>query len=76
MLTSITFAQETAPTSTPLEISGSADGYYKYDFAKGENIQTSFATDHSSFSLGMLDLILKKTSGNFSFVGEVAFGPR
>ncbi|WP_310560462.1 outer membrane beta-barrel protein [Flavobacterium sp.] len=76
MLTSITFAQETTPASTPLEISGSADGYFKYDFSKNENIPTSFATDHGSFSLGMLDLILKKTSGKFSFVGDVAFGPR
>lgn len=79
MLTSITFAQEateTAPTSTPLEISGSADGYYKYDFANRANIGTSFATDHNSFSLGMLDLVLKKTTGKFAFVGEVAFGPR
>lgn len=49
MLTaSVTFAQEaeeTAPTSTPLEISGSGDLYYKYDFSKTPNIGTSFATD-------------------------------
>lgn len=76
MLTSVTFAQETETKSTPLEISGSADGYYKYDFAKAENIMTSFATDHSSFSLGMIDIALKKTTGKFSFVGEVSFGPR
>jgi hypothetical protein len=79
MLTSIAFAQETTetPKSTPLEISGSADGYYKYDFAKmSNNIKTSFATDHSSFSLGMLDIALKKTAGKFSFVGELSFGPR
>ncbi|MGA9639042.1 MAG: porin, partial [Flavobacterium sp.] len=52
------FAQD-----TPLEISGSADLYYKYDFAKGENIPTSFATDHNSISLGMIDIALKKTTG-------------
>jgi hypothetical protein len=33
--------------NTPLEISGSADLYYKYDFAKKENIGTSFATDQN-----------------------------
>ena len=69
------FAQD-APKSTPLEISGSADGYYKYDFSKNENIKTSFGTDHNSLSLGMLDIALKKTTGKASFVGELSFGPR
>lgn len=63
-------------TSTPLEISGSVDAYWKYDFAKTSNIPTSFATDHNSLSLGMIDIALKKTSGKASFVGEVSFGPR
>lgn len=75
LMSSMTFAQD-APTSTPLEISGSADGYYKYDFSKNENIKTSFATDHNSLSLGMLDIALKKTTGKASFVGEISFGPR
>jgi hypothetical protein len=57
----IIFAQD-----TPLEISGSADVYYKYDFAKKENIGTSFATDQNSVSLGMLDIALKKTTGKAS----------
>ena len=80
MLTSsMTFAQdaaETAPKSTPLEISGSGDLYYKYDFSKTPNIPTSFGTDQNSLSLGMLDIALKKTTGKASFVGEVSFGPR
>lgn len=80
MLTSsMVFAQdaaETTPKSTPLEISGSGDLYYKYDFAKTPNIGTSFASDQNSLSLGMLDLILKKSVGKASFVGEVSFGPR
>ena len=64
-------------TSTPLEFSGSVDTYYKYDFAKSpNNISTSFATDHNSVSLGMIDLALKKTTGKASFVGEISFGPR
>lgn len=65
------FAQD-----TPLEISGSADAYWKYDFAKTANIPTSFATDHNSVSLGMIDVVLKKKTGKTSFVGEVSFGPR
>ena len=65
------FAQD-----TPLEISGSADAYWKYDFAKTANIPTSFATDQNSLSLGMIDIALKKKTGKASFVGEVSFGPR
>jgi len=61
---------------TPLTISGSVDAYYKYDFAKSSQIGTSFASDHNSFSLGMVDIALKKTTGKTSFVGEVSFGPR
>ncbi len=80
MLTSsATFAQdaaETTPKSTPLEISGSGDLYYKYDFSKSANIPTSFATDQNSLSLGMLDIALKKSVGKASFVGELSFGPR
>jgi hypothetical protein len=68
------FAQDS--TSSPLQISGSADTYYKYDFAKRPNIGTSFAGDQNSISLGMIDLALKKTTGKASFVGELSFGPR
>jgi len=71
LTSSYLFAQD-----TPLEFSGSVDAYWKYDFAKTENIQTSFATDHNSLSLGMIDLVLKKKTGKTSFVGEVSFGPR
>ncbi|WP_348798746.1 outer membrane beta-barrel protein [Flavobacterium adhaerens] len=76
LTTSIAFAQDDAPASTPLEISGSGDLYYKYDFAKVPNITTSFGTDQNSVSLGMLDIALKKTIKNVSFVGEISFGPR
>lgn len=75
LTTSLSFAQEAAE-STPLEISGSGDLYYKYDFAKTQNIKTSFGTDQNSVSLGMLDIAFKKTIKKVSFVGEVSFGPR
>lgn len=71
LTTTVTFAQD-----TPLEISGSADLYYKYDFSGNPNIGTSFATDQNSLSLGMIDIALKKKTGKASFVGEVSFGPR
>lgn len=62
---------------TPLTISGSVDAYYKYDFSQQPaNIPTSFASDHNSFSIGMIDIALKKTTGKTSFVGEISFGPR
>jgi hypothetical protein len=71
-LTSAAFAQD----ATPLQISGSVDTYYKYDFSKTGNIKTSFANEQNSVSLGMIDLALKKTTGKASFVGELSFGPR
>lgn len=71
LTTSVTFAQD-----TPLEITGSADLYYKNDFSGNQNIGTSFATDQNSLSLGMIDIALKKKTGKTSFVGEVSFGPR
>ena len=71
LTTSVAFAQD-----TPLEISGSGDLYYKYDFSKSAQIPTSFATDQNSVSLGMIDVVLKKKTGKTSFVGEVSFGPR
>lgn len=72
-LTSVSYAQE---AQTPLQISGSVDTYYKYDFNKAENIKTYFANEQNSVSLGMIDLALKKTTGKASFVGELSFGPR
>lgn len=75
MTTSFAFAQD-APVTTPLEITGSGDLYYKYDFSKNQNIKTSFGTDQNSVSLGMLDIAFKKTIKKVSFVGEVSFGPR
>jgi len=67
---------QTDSTSTPLEISGSVDAYYKYDFAKTANIPTYFDSDQNSVSLGMIDVALKKKTGKASFVGELSFGPR
>jgi hypothetical protein len=71
-------AQDTIKTTndSPLVIFGSVDAYYKYDFSEHSNIPTSFATDQNSFSIGMLDLGLKKKVGKAAFVGELSFGPR
>lgn len=69
-------------TENGLEISGSVDTYWKYDFsgyksADGtSNIGTSFADEQNSISIGMIDISLTQTVGKASFVGEIAFGPR
>lgn len=70
---SATYAQEEA---SPLQLSGSVDTYFKYDFQKQPNIKTYFANEQNSVSIGMIDLALKKTTGKASFVGELSFGPR
>jgi hypothetical protein len=76
-LVTVTSSGFFANAQDTLAISGSVDTYYKYDFDKlSGNIPTSFALDHNSVSLGMLDLALKKTTGKSSFVGELSFGPR
>ncbi|MHB8209440.1 outer membrane beta-barrel protein [Mucilaginibacter sp.] len=71
-------AQDTVKTTAdaPLVVYGSVDTYYKDDFSGHSNINTSFASDNNSISIGMIDLGLKKTVGNASFVGELSFGPR
>lgn len=85
MFASAYFAQAQDTTkATPasadpgLTIFGSVDTYYKYDFAnrKAGNIATSFATDHNSVSIGMVDLGVKKKYNKALFVGELSFGPR
>jgi hypothetical protein len=71
-------AQDTVKTTAdaPLVLYGSVDTYYKDDFSGHGNIPTSFASDNNSVSIGMIDLGLKKSVGNASFVGELSFGPR
>lgn len=70
------FAQNEEEKSSPLEISGSADVYYTYDFSSQDNIPTSFADDRNSISIGMLDVALAKSFDKVSFLGEFSFGPR
>ncbi len=72
----VTIAQESEKETNPLNISGSIDIYYKYDFAGQSNIPTSFAGDHNSFSIGMLDLKASKEIGKASFFAEIGLGPR
>jgi len=72
------FAQE----DESLHISGSVDTYYKYDFSEyktedgSSNIPTYFGNEQNSISLGMINLIVEKSVGKASFVGDLSFGPR
>ncbi|GAA4916489.1 porin [Mucilaginibacter defluvii] len=75
-VSSIVKAQDSTQTDPPLTITGSVDTYYKYDFADRSNLPTSFASDHNSMSIGMVDIALKKKVSKASFVGEISFGPR
>ncbi|RYY32085.1 MAG: porin [Sphingobacteriaceae bacterium] len=62
-----------------LTISGSVDTYFKYDLSDPGpvgQIPTSFAGDHNSLSIGMVDIALKKKISKAAFVGEISFGPR
>ena len=60
-----------------LTITGSMDGYYKYDFAKtAANSFTSFTQTHNSFSLGMASIKLEHKGGKVGAVADLGFGPR
>lgn len=69
----VSLAQEEAEES-PLEISGSVDTYYKYDFSGTPNIGTSFASEQNTIGLGMVNVILSKTEGKVTFVGDISVG--
>ena len=76
--TSVSAQDTTAVEATPaLVISGSVDGYYKYDFAKtAANTYTSFTQTHNTFSLGMASVKFAHTGEKVSAVADLGFGPR
>ncbi len=62
--------------NSSLEVTGSADVYFTYDFSEQDNIPTSFADNRNSLSIGMLDVALAKSFKDVSFMAEFSFGPR
>jgi len=67
-------AEEPKPTFT---ITGSADVYYKYDFAKTRfNTYTSFTGTHNSFALGMASVKFEHKGNKVGAVLDLGFGPR
>jgi hypothetical protein len=71
----------TAPASS-LKISGSVDGYYRYNFSNGNggvlgfNNNTSFTTSQNTFQLGMASIKAEYTHGKVGGVVDLGFGPR
>ena len=60
-----------------LIITGSADAYFKVDFAKTRaNSQTSFTQTHNAFSLGMASIKFEHRGEKVSTVADLGFGPR
>ena len=75
LTTALTFAQDTpAPATT---FGGSADMYYKYDFADlAGNGKTSFTNSHNSFELGMVSIEASHKMGKASVFVDLGFGNR
>ena len=64
LCTSLIFAQEEASWLKGFTLSGSADVFYKYDFAKSDlNTKTSFTQPTNSFEIGMFTLKLNHHLG-------------
>lgn len=60
-----------------LTVTGSMDGYYKFDFAESKaNSFTSFTQTHNSFSLGMASVKFEHKGDKVSAVADLGFGPR
>lgn len=67
-----------APEKVPaFTFTGSADVYYRYDFAKTRaNNLTSFTNSHNSFELGMASVKLEYKTNKVSMVADLGFGKR
>src|SRR5215216_4493363 len=69
--------QESEEHKPVLTITGSADAYYKYDFAKTKaNTYTSFTGTHNNFSLGMASVKFEHKGNKVGAVLDLGFGPR
>lgn len=66
------------PAHTPfLLISGSADVYYRYDFARTDkNVYTSFTHSQDQFQLGMASVRLEHKTDRLDMVADIGVGPR
>lgn len=75
-LVTTSFAQDSTKAAS-LSITGSADVYYKYDFAEsGSNTYTSFTGSHNRFQLGMASVKLEHKTSKVDVVADLGFGKR
>jgi len=75
--TTATQAAATEEAKPALIITGSADVYYKYDFAKTKaNTYTSFTGTHNSFAIGMASVKFEHKGNKVGAVLDLGFGPR
>lgn len=71
-----TNAQESTTTVPTTIFAGSADFYYKYDFAEIDNSYTSFTHSHDSFEIGMASIEAAHKLGKASVFVDLGFGTR
>lgn len=69
-------AQTAATVLSNTVFAGSADFYYKYDFAEVDNSYTSFTHSHDSFELGMASITAANKLGKASVFVDLGFGTR
>lgn len=68
-------------TTGTLKITGSVDGYYRYNFNNAKDVpsfnnNTSFTNSHNSFELGMASVKFDYTKGKIGAVADLGFGTR
>jgi hypothetical protein len=72
-------AADTVKPSPPVTITGSVDGYYRFNFSNpktGFNNYTSFTNSQSSFELGMASIRADHSFGKVSATADLGFGRR
>lgn len=78
---STAFSQDSTDKKGELTLSGSVDGYYRYNFANAKdqgatNNYTSFTNSQNSFELGMASIKADYTVGKVSATIDLGFGTR
>lgn len=81
LFTTALFAQTTEENKGQLQINGSLDLYYRYNFANAKksrqfNSKTSFTNSQNSFELGMASIKTSYTKGKAGVVIDLGVGSR
>lgn len=75
--TAVPASSEKKESKPVFSITGSADIYFKYDWAKTKsNNRTSFTGSHNNFSLGMASVKFDQKTEKIEAVLDLGFGPR